>query len=57
MNKDKEIDFFSKYAHAAYDVFSERGYDRILKEFERESSKDTHPESAGFFAKVRELFE
>jgi molecular chaperone DnaJ len=29
----------------------------LLKEFERESSKDTQPESAGFFAKVRELFE
>jgi molecular chaperone DnaJ len=29
----------------------------LLKEFERESSKDTQPESTGFFAKVRELFE
>jgi molecular chaperone DnaJ len=28
----------------------------LLKEFESESSKDTQPESAGFFAKVRELF-
>ncbi len=29
----------------------------LLKEFEKESSTDTHPESSGFFAKVRELFE
>jgi molecular chaperone DnaJ len=29
----------------------------LLKEFEKESSKDTQPESAGFFAKMRELFE
>jgi molecular chaperone DnaJ len=29
----------------------------LLKEFEKESSKDTHPESSGFFAKMRELFE
>ncbi len=29
----------------------------LLKEFESESSKDTQPESAGFFAKMRELFE
>ncbi len=29
----------------------------LLKEFEKESSKDTQPESAGFFAKMREFFE
>jgi molecular chaperone DnaJ len=29
----------------------------LLKEFEKDSSKDTHPESSGFFAKMRELFE
>jgi len=29
----------------------------LLKEFEKESSKETHPESSGFFAKMRELFE
>jgi molecular chaperone DnaJ len=29
----------------------------LLKEFDKESSKDTQPESAGFFAKMRELFE
>ncbi len=29
----------------------------LLKEFDKESSKDTHPESSGFFAKMRELFE
>jgi molecular chaperone DnaJ len=29
----------------------------ILAEFEKESSKDTHPESSGFFAKMREFFE
>ncbi|HEV1999196.1 MAG TPA: molecular chaperone DnaJ [Xanthobacteraceae bacterium] len=29
----------------------------LLAEFDKESSKDTHPESAGFFAKMRELFE
>ncbi|MCW5682495.1 MAG: molecular chaperone DnaJ, partial [Xanthobacteraceae bacterium] len=28
----------------------------LLREFDRESTKDTHPESAGFFAKVRDLF-
>ena len=27
----------------------------VLGEFEKLSSKDTHPESAGFFGKVREL--
>jgi molecular chaperone DnaJ len=29
----------------------------LLKEFDKESSKDTQPESAGFFAKMREFFE
>jgi molecular chaperone DnaJ len=29
----------------------------LLKEFEKDSSKDTQPESAGFFAKMREFFE
>lgn len=29
----------------------------LLKEFEKESSKDTQPESAGFFSKMREFFE
>jgi molecular chaperone DnaJ len=29
----------------------------LLKEFEKESSKDTQPESSGFFAKMREFFE
>lgn len=29
----------------------------LLTEFEQESSRDTHPESAGFFARVREFFE
>jgi molecular chaperone DnaJ len=29
----------------------------LLIEFEKQSSKDTHPESAGFFAKMREFFE
>jgi molecular chaperone DnaJ len=29
----------------------------LLEEFERESHKDTSPQSAGFFAKVREFFE
>ena len=28
----------------------------LLREFERESSKDTQPESASFFAKVRDFF-
>ena len=28
----------------------------LLREFERESSKDTQPESAGFFSKVRDFF-
>ncbi|MBX3549562.1 MAG: molecular chaperone DnaJ [Xanthobacteraceae bacterium] len=28
----------------------------LLREFDKDSSKDTQPESAGFFAKVRELF-
>ncbi len=28
----------------------------LLEEFERESSGDTHPESAGFFSKVRDFF-
>ena len=27
----------------------------LLNEFDKLSSKDTHPESAGFFGKVREL--
>ena len=27
----------------------------LLAEFERLSSKDTHPESAGFFGKVKEF--
>jgi molecular chaperone DnaJ len=27
----------------------------LLSEFERLSSKDTHPESAGFFGKMREF--
>lgn len=29
----------------------------LLAEFEKESSKETHPESSGFFAKMREFFE
>src|SRR5262245_35002473 len=29
----------------------------LLQEFERESHKDTNPESTGFFAKVKEFFE
>ncbi len=29
----------------------------LLKEFETESSKDTQPETAGFFAKMREFFD
>lgn len=29
----------------------------LLAEFEKESSKDTHPESSGFFARMREFFE
>ena len=29
----------------------------LLKEFDQESSKDTQPESTGFFAKMREFFE
>ena len=29
----------------------------LLMEFERESSGDTHPESSGFFAKVRDFFD
>ncbi|MFZ4532711.1 MAG: DnaJ C-terminal domain-containing protein, partial [Alsobacter sp.] len=28
----------------------------LLREFERESSKETQPESASFFAKVRDFF-
>ncbi|MFC0284572.1 molecular chaperone DnaJ [Camelimonas abortus] len=28
----------------------------LLQEFERESSRETHPESAGFLSRVRELF-
>lgn len=29
----------------------------LLAEFEQESSRDTHPESAGFFARVKDFFE
>ncbi len=29
----------------------------LLEEFERESHKETSPESAGFFARVKEFFE
>ena len=29
----------------------------LLEEFERESHKDTSPESAGFFSRVKEFFE
>jgi len=29
----------------------------LLLEFEQESSKDTHPESSGFFSRVREFFD
>jgi molecular chaperone DnaJ len=29
----------------------------LLAEFEKLSSKDTHPESMGFFARVKELFD
>jgi molecular chaperone DnaJ len=29
----------------------------LLREFDKDSSKDTQPESAGFFAKMREFFE
>ena len=29
----------------------------LLQEFERESSKETHPESDGFFSRVREFFD
>jgi len=28
----------------------------LLVEFEKLSSKDTHPEASGFFARVKELF-
>jgi hypothetical protein len=28
-----------------------------LREFEKQSSKDTQPETAGFFAKMREFFD
>ena len=29
----------------------------LLMEFDQASSKDTHPESDGFFARVREFFD
>jgi molecular chaperone DnaJ len=29
----------------------------LLQEFERESSRETHPESDGFFSRVREFFD
>ena len=29
----------------------------LLQEFDRESSKDTQPESDGFFSRVREFFD
>jgi molecular chaperone DnaJ len=29
----------------------------LLEEFERQSSGETHPESSGFFARVRDFFE
>lgn len=29
----------------------------LLQEFDRESSKDTHPESAGFFSRMKDFFE
>jgi molecular chaperone DnaJ len=29
----------------------------LLEEFERESHKETSPESSGFFARVKEFFE
>jgi molecular chaperone DnaJ len=29
----------------------------LLNEFEKMSSKDTHPESSGFFTKVKEFFD
>ena len=29
----------------------------LLAEFEKESSGDTHPESTGFFSKVKEFFQ
>jgi molecular chaperone DnaJ len=29
----------------------------LLREFDKESSKDTQPESTGFFAKMREFFD
>jgi molecular chaperone DnaJ len=29
----------------------------LLREFEKQSSQDTHPETSGFFAKMREFFE
>ena len=29
----------------------------LLAEFERESSGETHPESAGFFSRMREFFD
>jgi molecular chaperone DnaJ len=29
----------------------------LLVEFEKQSSQETHPESAGFFAKVKEFFD
>jgi molecular chaperone DnaJ len=29
----------------------------LLREFEKQSSSDTQPETAGFFAKMREFFD
>ena len=29
----------------------------LLAEFERESSRETHPESAGFLSRMREFFD
>jgi SAM-dependent methyltransferase len=35
MDKRLESEFFDKFEDLAYDVFTDRGYDRILREFER----------------------
>ena len=39
------------------DGIAERLQRELLEEFERESHKDTSPESAGFFARVKDFFE
>ena len=34
-----------------------KDFAQVLAEFEQECSKDTHPESSGFFSRVREFFD